>query len=246
MHHLRRYFSRSFSFTTTSSAIIEYSKEHRFLESRLDPALNVRLLDAAFSYFVHTYAPIRNMAVRLFCSVASTQTQRPELALKEKLLQTMLQPPSVEAVLSSIEAIHNLWFFYRYDYTEQDQAAIIGALFRILEPKDGNEELMLACLKMLQNLVSLLSQLFVDKQEYLRFVNRILEFLEKDSMRSSLYKLLSEVVGLEPLIVVPIVEKVLAASLGDLERMANRDCVLSCIWFWETVVSLKRERLQYC
>ena len=220
--------------------IIEYSKEHRFLESRLDPALNVRLLDVAFSYFVHTYAPIRNMAVRLFCSVAATQTQRPELALKEKLLQTMLQPPSVEAVLSSIEAIHNLWFFYRYDYTEQDQAVIIGALFRILEPKDGNEELMLACLKMLQNLVSLLSQLFVDKQEYLRFVNRILEFLEKDSMRGSLYQLLSEIVGLEPLMVVPMVEKVLAASLSDLERMPNRDCVLSCIWFWESVVSLKQ------
>ena len=66
--------------------IIEYSPEHSFLESRLGPETDARILDTTLSFFVNPYTPIRNMAVSLFCSVASTQTKRPDLRLKERLL----------------------------------------------------------------------------------------------------------------------------------------------------------------
>ena len=219
--------------------IIEYSPEHSFLESRLGPETDARILDTTLSFFVNPYTPIRNMAVSLFCSVASTQTKRPDLRLKERLLQPLEHFQSVEAVLSSVEAIHSLWFFYRSDYTEEEQLFVIKALFNILVRNDVSKDLVHGCLKLLQNLVGLLTQLFVDQQLFEWFVNGIRRFLGDQSMRTCLYDLLAAIAGSEPRMLFPLIEVIVETSVSDLGNASSREIQLSCIWFWEAVISIR-------
>lgn len=225
-----------------NKSIIPLSKDHKELESVLPSELTLQLVDVCFSFFVHPYPPVRNTAVTLFSSVASTQTSTlAERGIVQRLIGMLTASESVESVLSATECISFLMIYHKY--TDEEQRQIIESLFRIISVQNGDVALAMGCIRLLGTFSYLLPRLFAERQQFLDFIGHIMSFLSVPDLKKSVYEFLDDVVRVDPSLLFVIIEKVLVATVEDLSQIRSSDgdqrgLLLGIIMLWETVATV--------